>query len=103
MYLTFFYIFKQALNDIFHYEFLNNRRFLTTLVISEPTGLPKEYFFNNIEKYIGDRFDLSNEVFFEDEKKEVLKYWKDNGNYNKFKDYIDLTTLKIEYYKNKIP
>ena len=92
---------SNILNDIFHYEFLNDRRFLTTLVISEPNGLPKDYFFKNVKIYVGNEFNYSQDVFFENEKNEVVKYWKNDENYNNFKDYINLTRLKIEYYKNK--
>lgn len=94
---------SNILNDIFHYEFLNNRRFLTTLVISEPNGLPKGYFFDNVKKYGGNKIDLSDDVFFKNEKKEVINYWKNDDNYNKFSVFKDFTQLKIEYYKSKLP
>jgi hypothetical protein len=91
------------LNDIFHYEFLNNRRFLTVLVISEINGLPKEYFFKNVIAYGGNKFNLSDDLFFNYEKNEVSKYWKNEDNYNEFKEFEDLTKQKIEYYKSKLP
>ena len=94
---------SNILNDICHYEFINDRRFLTTLVISEPNGLPKEYFFDNVKRYGGNSIDLSDDVFFKEEKNEVIKFWKNEDNYKKFKDFKDLTKLKIEYFKSKLP
>lgn len=96
------YIITDILNDIFYYEFLCKRRLLTILVVSKNGEVPAEYFFKNVKKYGGNRFNLNDELFFKYEKNEVIKYWKNNENYNKFKNYVDLTKLKIEYYKSKL-
>lgn len=96
-------VITDILNDIFHYEFLFGRKFLTILVVSKANNSPKKHFFDNVRVYGGNKLNLSDDVFFNYEKNEVSKYWKNEDNYNEFKEFEDLTKQKIEYYKSKLP
>ena len=82
------YIITYILEDILFYEFVNDRNFLTALVVSVTSEMPSPYFYDLVRNYSGDIYkDLDDRSIFLNEKEEAINYWKDNGNYYKFKDY----------------
>lgn len=96
------YIITNILEDILFYEFVNDRGFLTALVVSVKSEMPSPYFYNLVRKYSGDKYkDLEDEFIFFNVKEEVINYWKNNVNYYKFKDFKSFSKLKIEHHKNK--
>lgn len=97
------HIITDILEEILFYELVNDRRFLTALVVSVATGIPSQYFYDLVRKYSGDKYkDLDDKSIFLNEKEEAINYWKDDGNYHKFKDFKSFIKLKIEHYKNKL-
>lgn len=99
------YIITNILEDILFYEFVNDRNFLTALVVSVTSKMPSSYFYDLVRKYSGDKYkDLDDKFIFLNEKEETINYWKNDYNYNKFKDYKSFLNLKKEYYyKSKLP
>lgn len=96
------YIITNILTDILFYEFVNNRGFLTSLVVSVTTGIPSFYFYILVNEYEKDKYGLEYRIIFNNTKSEVINFWKNNDNYNDFKDYKSFYLLKKEYYKRNL-